>query len=199
MPPPAAAPKRCDDALEAEACRLLLAFLRLPRSSRPGAPPGGLKALLSSGAVAPRHLAAFTVVALLGPMTVSELAESEGLALSTASLVVTQLAEAGLVERHEDTLDRRRTVVSVAAGHRREATELIASRLAPMRRALARLGPRRAAGLFEALEVLGEEFARGEATGGGTRLEETGALPSRRGRPGSLAGGGREQGRLAAP
>jgi DNA-binding MarR family transcriptional regulator len=102
-------------------------------------------------------MSAFAVVALDGPLTVTELASREGLALSTASLLVTQLGEAGLVERHEDTTDRRRTVVSVAPRHRRESEAVLESKLAPLRRALVRMGPERAAAMLEGLSVLVEE------------------------------------------
>jgi DNA-binding MarR family transcriptional regulator len=140
--------------------RLLLAFARMSRGNRQvTALPKRLASLVGSGQLAPRHLSAFTVIALEGPMAVSELAAHEGLALSTASLLATQLADAGLVERREDEHDRRRTVVSVAPAHRRESEELLESKLAPMRRALARLGEARARSLFEGLEVVAEEMA----------------------------------------
>ena len=140
---------------------MLLAFTRLLRGPRHGgAMPKHVETLLQSGFLAPRHLGAFAVVALDGPLTVSELAQREGLALSTASLLVTQLAEAGLVERHEDAADRRRTVVSVAPEHRQESEAVLESKLAPLRRALVRMGPRRARALLEGLDILADEVAR---------------------------------------
>lgn len=142
------------------AARLLLAFARLARGPRrPEALPARLAALVGSGELAPRHLSAFAVIALGGPMTVSELAAHEGLAVSTASLLATQLAEVGLVERREDAGDRRRTVVSVAAAHRRESFEVLESKLAPLRRALARLGEEGSRALLAGLEVVAEEMA----------------------------------------
>jgi len=143
------------------ASAVLLAFTRLMRESRQDRRmPKHVEALLRSGFLAPRHLGVFAVIALDGPLTVSELARHEGVALSTASLLVTQLAEAGLVERHEDSRDRRRTVVSVAPEHRRESEEVLESKLAPLRRALVRMGDRRAQALLEGLAVLAEEVAR---------------------------------------
>ncbi|HVX20428.1 MAG TPA: MarR family winged helix-turn-helix transcriptional regulator [Acidimicrobiales bacterium] len=143
------------------ASQLLLTFVRLLGPRRQGgAMPKHVKAMLNGGCLAPRHLRAFAVVTLAGPMTVSELARQEGLALSTASLLVTQLAEAGLVERHEDAADRRRTVVSVAPEHRRESRAVLESKLAPLRRALDRMGPRQARALFEGLDILLEEVGR---------------------------------------
>jgi|GEM_PF-731449 len=161
------------------ASQLLLVFVRLLGPRRQGGiMPKHVKALLKSGYLAPRHMRAFAVVTLAGPMTVSELARQEGLALSTASLLVTQLAEAGLVERHEDAADRRRTVVSVAPEHRRESQAVLESKLAPLRRALDRMSPRQTRALFEGLDILLEEVTRetgGQGDGGDRTAGETAA------------------------
>ncbi|HEX3946316.1 MAG TPA: helix-turn-helix domain-containing protein, partial [Acidimicrobiales bacterium] len=147
-----------------QASQMLLAFSRLLRGPhrRESGMPVHLQAMLKSG-LAPRHLGAFAVITLAGPMTVSELARQEGFALSTASLLVTQLAEAGLVERREDTEDRRRTVVSVAPQHRLKSQEVLESKLAPLRRALVRMGPRRTRALLEGIDILVEEVRSGGA------------------------------------
>lgn len=148
-------PPACDD----QATALLLALGRLLRGQRHGeGVPRRLKDQLAGGPLAPRHIGALAVVALYGPLTVSELARREGLALSTASLLVTQLSQAGLVERSEDADDRRRTVVSVAPAYRRESQAALESKLAPIRRALSRMGTRRATAMLEGLAVLVEEF-----------------------------------------
>ena len=158
--PPARAANAPSASPDEQAGRLLLAFARLSRGTRQVAElPKRLATLVGSGQLAPRHLSAFTVIALEGPMTVSELATHEGLAVSTASLLATQLADAGLVERREDARDRRRTVVSVAPAHRQESRQLLESKLAPMQRALARLGEARARALLEGLELVAEEMA----------------------------------------
>ncbi len=151
-----------------QAAALLLALGRLLRGHRHGEGlPRRLRARFAGGALAPRHVGALAVVALYGPLTVSELASREGLALSTASLMVTQLSEAGLVERREDPDDRRRTVVSVAPAFRRESLAALESKLAPIRRALARMGTRRATAMLEGLAVLVEEIAGGGGTSSG--------------------------------
>ena len=98
------------------------------------------------------------MVALEGPLTVSELAAHQRLAVSTASLLVTQLAEAGLVERLDDPADRRRTLVAVVPEHRAESQAVLAARLDPLRRALRRMGPERAAHLLEGLGIVAEEL-----------------------------------------
>jgi DNA-binding MarR family transcriptional regulator len=167
-------PRRLRQPLDDGAARLLLAFAGLARDRRGAALPARLEELVRTGAVAPRHFRAFTLIALGGPLTVSELAAREGCALSTASLLVTQLAEAGLVERREDLDDRRCTVVSVAPAHRRESEQVLEAKLRPLRRALERMGPARAQALLEGLEVVAEELAAGEAPGaphgGGRRV-----------------------------
>ncbi|MGH9086671.1 MAG: MarR family winged helix-turn-helix transcriptional regulator [Acidimicrobiales bacterium] len=141
------------------AIRLLLALKRLlrgPRGER--AVPSKVRELVEQGELAPRHLGALAVVAIEGPLSVSDLARREGLALTTASLLVSQLAEAGLVERREDDADHRRTVVSIAPEHRAESTAVLEARAAPLRRAIERMGPERTAALLEALEILTEEM-----------------------------------------
>lgn len=138
---------------------LLLAFTRLlrgPKSDR--GVPAKVRQLVQRGELAPRHLGALSVVAIEGPLSVSDLARREGLALTTASLLVSQLAEAGLVERREDAADRRRTVVSIAPEHRQESAAVLEARLAPLRRAVERMGADRTAALLDALEIVTEEL-----------------------------------------
>lgn len=147
------------------ASALLLAFARLAKTPPPGHLPLQVEALVRSGVLARRHLGALVVIALEGPLTVSELAAHQRLAVSTASLLVTQLAEAGLVERLVDPTDRRRTLVDVAPEHRAESRAILGSRLAPLRRALRRMGPERAAALHEGLAMVAEEIDRTDGPG----------------------------------
>ncbi len=140
------------------AAQLLLAFTRLRRDRISNALPNRLDELVSEGLLAPRHFRAFALIAIGGSMTVSELAAREGCALSTASLLVTQLAEAGLVERREDDSDRRCTLVSVAPAHRRESEQFLQAKLAPMRRAIERLGPTKTKALIEGLALVADEL-----------------------------------------
>lgn len=166
-------PSRRRSVADESASQVFLAFTRLLRGPRhTGELPERIQALVRSGFLAPRHMSAFALVALDGPLTVSDLARREGLALSTASLLVTQLSEAGLVERHEDATDRRRTVVSVAPRHRRESEAVLESKLAPIRRALDRMGPERAEVMLEALRILVEEVTGADdGAGRGGRRE----------------------------
>jgi DNA-binding MarR family transcriptional regulator len=146
--------------LDEEAFDLLLAFTRLARSAKHNDQVSGrLRTLVDEGILAPRHLTAFAIVAMHGPLSVSQLARREGCATTTASLVTTQLADAGLIERSEDALDRRRTVITVAPAFRKESREVLNARLVPLRRAMERMGPDRARIVMEGLSILAEEIA----------------------------------------
>jgi len=135
--------------------------------------PKHIEELVNRGVLAPRHLGAFAVISMEGPISISELAAREGFALSTTSLLVTQLAEVGLVERHEDDQDRRRTVVSIAPKYRRVSEAVLEAKLAPLRRAVARMGPGRARALVEGLEMVAEEVTAGDGAA-------TSCVPARR-------------------
>jgi DNA-binding MarR family transcriptional regulator len=146
-------------AVDEDAFELLLAFTRLARSAKQNEEvPTRLRTLLEEGALAPRHLTAFAIVAMHGPLSVSQLAQREGCATTTASLVATQLADAGLVERREDALDRRRTVITIAPAYRKDGGQVLKARLAPLRRAMERMGPERARAVMEGLAILAEEL-----------------------------------------
>jgi DNA-binding MarR family transcriptional regulator len=156
LPATARRPQRLADA---QASAVLLAFARLHRSSiRADDVPRRVQALMRDGTLAPRHLGMLALIALEGPLTVSELAGRDGVAVSTASLLVTQLADVGLVVRTEDDRDRRRTVVTVAEDHRRESEVVLEARLGPLRRALEKMGPDRALALVDGLGALVEEL-----------------------------------------
>jgi DNA-binding MarR family transcriptional regulator len=139
---------------------------RLRRNPLPDA--ANLGDTLQGAAPAPRHIVALLQVASDGPIGMTELAERLGVSLATASLVVTDLAEWGVVERTTDTTDRRRTFVAIAEPHRAMARALLDSRLKPLQRTLRRLEPREREGLVRGLQVLAEEL---DATRAETRPE----------------------------
>ncbi len=70
--------------------------------------------LRQAGRLGDRHISALVSLAVTGPATVSELAERMDMTLAHASLVVGELAEAGLVDRDHDERDRRRIIVSLS-------------------------------------------------------------------------------------
>jgi DNA-binding MarR family transcriptional regulator len=187
-------PSSADDERAAE---VLLSFARMARSPRDASGlPNRVEELMKSGVLAPRHVSLFAVISLLGPLSVSELAARGGLALSTTSLLVTQLAEAGLVERSESEVDRRRTLVATAPDYLDDGEAVVEVKLAPLRRALSRMGPERATALLEALDIMVEEVAQEGHTVEANGARITKAAPvsrspgSRRGDQTARTGGG---------
>jgi DNA-binding MarR family transcriptional regulator len=61
-----------------------------------------------------RHVAVLVSLGVAGPATVSELARRVEMSIAHASMVVGDLARAGLVVREHDEADRRRIVVSLS-------------------------------------------------------------------------------------
>jgi DNA-binding MarR family transcriptional regulator len=98
------------------------------------------------------------MLSLEGDLTVGELAERVGLAPATTSMLANELNRAGLLERREDDRDRRRTILSVPAEHRAVIEGHARRRIAPLQRALDRLGGRGSEQLLEALSILAEEL-----------------------------------------
>jgi DNA-binding MarR family transcriptional regulator len=141
------------------AVALLLGLVAVGRALR-GQSDGltALRSMLAERKLASRHLVALLVVALRGPLTVGDLAKSLGVARTTASLLVADLATAGVVERHPDSADRRRTVVSIAADHRADVARVLRDRLEPLRRTVARLGPEAITTVVNGLGVLADEL-----------------------------------------
>ncbi|MCX6511519.1 MAG: MarR family transcriptional regulator [Actinobacteria bacterium] len=143
-----------------DAASLLLGFVRLRRAPQVGlALPRRIQHLFASGLIKPRHLEAFTIIAIEASVGVSELAERLGVKVATASALATELADCDLVLRTADPEDGRRTLLSVAPGLRREAEQLVSSRLLPLEHAIDRLGPGRSAQLLEALAVVADAIS----------------------------------------
>ena len=69
---------------------------------------------LASLALAPRHLSLFSYLLFDGPMTVNDLAQRLEITPATASLMIGDLTDKGILERREDEADRRRRIVSIA-------------------------------------------------------------------------------------
>jgi DNA-binding MarR family transcriptional regulator len=107
---------------------------------------------------APRHIAALMQIVADERMSVSTLAARLGVSLATASQVVTDLEESGLVERIEDPTDRRRTLLQVAETHRNLADTLLDTRFRPVQRALDRMRPAEQRAFVRGLELLAEEL-----------------------------------------
>jgi len=145
---------------DAFARQFLLWSLRVRKSGPENLPENSLiSAVRSNNTLAPRHLVAIAVISIAGELTVSELAESEGIAVSTASLIVTKLVDAGLVVRREDGADRRRIWLSVHPSYRAEAEAILEQRLLPLRRVYNRFSPKQMATMLEVLDALAEELS----------------------------------------
>lgn len=89
----------------------LLPQLGLALRRRRGELPAALK---EAGGLGERHIGALVSLGVAGPATVSELAERMDMSVAHASLVVGELAQAGLVNRDHDERDRRRVVVTLS-------------------------------------------------------------------------------------
>lgn len=109
----------------------LLPQLVLAYQRRAGDIPAALR---SAGQLGQRHVGMLVMLAISGPLSVSELAQRAGMTVAHASLVVGELAKGGLVTREHDERDRRRILVSlsdtakpaVAEMRRRNAKPVIA-------------------------------------------------------------------------
>jgi DNA-binding MarR family transcriptional regulator len=89
----------------------LLPQLVLAYQQRAGEIPAVLR---DAGQLGQRHVGMLITLAISGPMNVSELARRTQMTVAHASLVVGELAKAGLVDRDHDPADRRRIIVSLS-------------------------------------------------------------------------------------
>lgn len=148
-----------------DAKRLMAAILELsallrrpePRASA-RTPRLGLARIAKENDLEQRHMSALLTVALYEPITVTQLAERQRVALNTASLVAVELERAGLLERREDPSDRRRTILTVAPRKHKLVQEGLDKRAARLQRTLDRLTPAQRDGLLKGLESLAEEM-----------------------------------------
>jgi DNA-binding MarR family transcriptional regulator len=96
-------------------------------------------ALQQAGKLGDRHTAALVSLAVAGPATVSDLAGRMDMSLAHASLVVGELAGAGLVDREHDERDRRRIIVSLSNEAKPAVAEMRMRHAAPLHRFLTEL------------------------------------------------------------
>ncbi|HEX3900957.1 MAG TPA: MarR family transcriptional regulator [Mycobacteriales bacterium] len=111
---------------------------------------------------APRHVAALMQIVSDEGMSVTTLATRLGVSLATASQVVTDLDNGGLVERFADPADRRRTLIKIAESHRALATTILDTRLLPVQRALDRMRPADQRAVVHGLQLIAEELEESE-------------------------------------
>ncbi len=132
---------------------LLAAYFQRARSEMPPA----LHAIFSGRRLTARHGAVLTQLLTGQQLSVTELGGRLGVSLSTASELVGDLSDAGLVDRQEDPANRRRTLVSLREEHRPTVLSFVATRSAPLLRALAGLSPRDRAGFIAGLAAWSRE------------------------------------------
>lgn len=97
------------------------------------------EALEQAGRLGERHIATLISLAIAGPATVSELAGRLEMTKAHASLVVGELAKAGLVERDHAAHDRRLIIVSLSDTAKSAVAMMRHRNAAPLRRFLAEL------------------------------------------------------------
>jgi DNA-binding MarR family transcriptional regulator len=114
---------------------------------------------LQSFSLAPRHLSLLAYLLFDGPLAVSELATRLEVAPTTVSLMVGDLSRQGVIERHEDEADRRRTIVSIAEGHRAAIEGWLANGAKAWQKALGPLTPAQRRTVIEALTVYEREVS----------------------------------------
>jgi DNA-binding MarR family transcriptional regulator len=110
--------------------------------------------LRAAGRLGERHVGMLISLAIGGPATVSELAERMEMSSAHASLVVRELADAGLVDREHEPRDRRRIIVSLSDAARPAVAEMRKRSAAPLLRFLERLSDREADRFIGNLELL---------------------------------------------
>ncbi len=157
--------------MNSELIELMRVMPRVFRGLRRGgeSPSGGpakaswFKSLFEAGRLGRRHIPVLVVLVLEGPLTVGDLAERLSLNLATVSLMVGELAKTGLVERHEDERDRRRTLVSIPEEHCWRLAPFVNQRISPVRRALERMSPEVRQAFLAGWRVLADEIERAAA------------------------------------
>lgn len=118
-------------------------------------------ALRQAGKLGDRHIAALVSLAVAGPATVSELAERMEMTVAHASLVVGELAAAGLVDRDHDDQDRRRVIVSLSEQAKPAVAQMRDRHAAPLLSFLAGLDDAEANRFIEQLTALIEHLRDG--------------------------------------
>ena len=111
--------------------QLVLAFQR-----RAGQIPAALR---DAGRLGQRHVATLVMLAISGPLSVSELAQRADMTVAHASLVVGELVKAGLAERDHDPADRRRILVSLSGTAQPAVAEMRRRQAEPVLRFLGEL------------------------------------------------------------
>ncbi len=111
----------------------------------------------ASAPLSHRHVAALEQIRD-GQLTVGELASRLGLTLPTVSGVLADLDRAGLIERHPDPADRRRTIVAIAPGQAALIGQWLDGAARPLARVLEKLSPAEQEAFLKAMDLLETEL-----------------------------------------
>lgn len=171
------------DIRRAQIARLapLLPALSFALRRRRGSVPAAIQ---QAGSFGERHIGALISLGVTGPATVSELAQRLDMSIAHASLVVGQLASAGLVDRDHDRRDRRRIIVSLSDLAKPAVAQMRNRHAAPLHRFLAGLETDEAERFIDQLTAL-VGYLREQpelARPGATQLRERASDQRHRGR-----------------
>jgi len=112
--------------------------------------------------VSPPKLSALSVLAFLGPKSLSQLAEAEHVSAPTMSKLVADLASEGLVAKRADHADRRCVQIHVTSRGRALMEERRRRRLAILRQRFADFTPAELRTLSEAAELIMRAASEGQ-------------------------------------
>src|SRR5271154_1633236 len=141
----------------AELTSLIPVTLHEIKNSVPAPMP--MSGAMEHASLGKRHVSVLLAVAAAEPIGVSQLAKRLGLLLSSTSTLVGELSRAGLLDRAEDDVDRRRTIVRVHEDYRDAMEGWLEVAFAPVRNTLERLSPLARAHFMEGWRILQEEAA----------------------------------------
>lgn len=140
---------RTDTPLAETAAQLRLAITRTSRRLRQEA-----LRKEAGGEMSPSTTAALASVERHGPLTPSELADTERVRRPTATRILRTLEEAGLVERTPDPEDGRSALISITAGGREKLRSLRKRKTAYLARRMRDLDADEVATLRGAAQIL---------------------------------------------
>lgn len=116
---------------------LMLLMPRMIGRAKRLPPPEQLRSL----DLAPRHLSLLAILLLEGALTVNDLAARLGVAPTTVSLLVSDLADKGILVRRPDEADRRRRIVDISDPSRPAISQWLSPGVRAWQAAIAPLSP----------------------------------------------------------
>lgn len=119
--------------------------------------PRRLEEVFEQRGLTARHGGVIAQLSVAGELSVGDLAQRLGVSLSTASGLVADLAQAGVLTRRADPGNRRRTLVAVADDHAEDVRELVAGRAEPLLKVLAQLSAAERDGFAKGLRAWAEQ------------------------------------------